>query len=144
MPQAFNWPAVRLTGRVLLRQPSLALPHVEVSTIADLNFKALRALGCRGVVFDKDNTLTAPYADGVEPSLAAALDDARDAFDGRLAVLSNSAGTHDAHPKPQPQPQPSTLTPPCFTPRQVRPTILAVWRPIASSVPSACRCCAAP
>ena len=95
MPQSFNWPAIRVTGRVLLRQPSLALPHLEVPTIADIDFKGLRALGCRGVVFDKDNTLTAPYVDTLEPSLGTALDDARAAFDGRVAVLSNSAGTPD-------------------------------------------------
>ena len=95
MPQYFNWPAVRVTGRVLLRQPSLALPHLEVRTIADLDFRRLRGLGCSGVVFDKDNTLTAPYADALEPSLAEALAEAREAFDGKVAVLSNSAGTPD-------------------------------------------------
>ena len=95
MPQSFNWPAIRVTARVLLRQPSLALPHLEVGTIADVDFRGLRALGCRGVVFDKDNTLTAPYVDTLEPSLRAALDEARTAFDGKVAVLSNSAGTPD-------------------------------------------------
>ena len=95
MPQSVNWPAIRTTARVLLRQPALALPHVEVRTIADLDFKGLRRAGCCGVVFDKDNTLTAPYVDTIEPSLAAALSEAREAFDGRVAVLSNSAGTPD-------------------------------------------------
>ena len=95
MPQSFNWPAIRVTGRVLFKQPALALPHVEVNNIADLDFRKLKSLGCRGVVFDKDNTLTAPYIDEVEPSLADALNEARDAFGGNVAVLSNSAGTPD-------------------------------------------------
>ena len=123
MVQAWNWPAVRVTARVLFRQPALALPHVEVQTIGDLNFRKLRAAGCEGIVFDKDNTLTCakkvsnicnnlhllcrkhpiscallhrrPYVDTLDPSLTEALAEAREAFDGRVAVLSNSAGTPD-------------------------------------------------
>jgi phosphatidylglycerophosphatase GEP4 len=95
MPQSFNWNAIRTSARVLLRQPSLAVPHIEVRTVADLDFAALRRTGCHAVVFDKDNTLTAPYADALEPSLTDALAEAREAFDGRVAVLSNSAGTPD-------------------------------------------------
>ncbi|CAM9529326.1 unnamed protein product, partial [Choristocarpus tenellus] len=34
-------------------QPSLAVPHLSLPHIGDLDFAALRALGCRGVVFDK-------------------------------------------------------------------------------------------
>ncbi len=95
MPQSWNWPAVRTTARVLLRQPSLAVPHVEVADIRQLDFRRLRAAGCEAVVFDKDNTLTVPYSDEIEPTLASALRECRDAFDGRVAVLSNSAGTPD-------------------------------------------------
>ena len=95
MVQSFNWPAVRTTVRVLLRQPGLALPHVEVADISQLDFRRLRAAGCQAIIFDKDNTLTAPYVDEIEPSLAAALSECREAFDDRVAVLSNSAGTPD-------------------------------------------------
>ena len=95
MVQSLNWAAIRASAR-LLRQPSLAVPHVEVATIRDLNFAKLRDAGCTGVVFDKDNTLTEPYVDTLEPSLADALRSCRDAFgDERIAVLSNSAGTPD-------------------------------------------------
>ena len=95
MPQSWNWPAVRMTVRVLLRQPSLAVPHVEVADIRQLDFRRLRAAGCEAVIFDKDNTLTVPYSDAIEPMLVAALRECREAFDGRVAVLSNSAGTPD-------------------------------------------------
>ena len=61
MVQSINWPAIRLVPRVLFRQPALALPHMEVSSVADLDFRCLRAAGCAGVIFDKDNTLTDPY-----------------------------------------------------------------------------------
>ena len=89
MVQAWNWPAIRTTARVLLK-PSLAMPHVEVTDIRQVDFMRLRASGCEGVVFDKDNTITAPYADFVAPHLLEALHECRDAFDGRVAVLSNS------------------------------------------------------
>jgi phosphatidylglycerophosphatase GEP4 len=95
MVQSFNWPAIRLTARILVGKPALALPHIEVKTIRDINFHKLRAAGFEGVVFDKDNTLTEPYVDTLEPSLAEALREAREAFDGKVAVLSNSAGTPD-------------------------------------------------
>lgn len=95
MPQSWNWPAVRTTARVLLRQPSLAMPHVEVADIRDLDFRRMRAAGCKAIIFDKDNTLTAPYQDELAPSLSSALRECREAFDGRIAVLSNSAGTPD-------------------------------------------------
>eukprot|EP00966_Prymnesium_polylepis_P142984 3300502-Prymnesium_polylepis.1 len=96
MVQSFNWPAIVTTVRVVLRQPSLALPHLKVRDIRDIDFDGLRAAGCTGVVFDKDNTLTLPYADDVDPRLASALRDCRTAFGSdRVAVLSNSAGTPD-------------------------------------------------
>ena len=97
MVQSINWPAIRVTARVIFGgRAALALPHLEVSTIADLDFHKLRSIGCRGLVFDKDNTLTEPYADEVAPALTDALSQARDAFgDERVAVLSNSAGTPD-------------------------------------------------
>ena len=96
MPQSFNWPAIATTVRVVFRQPSLALPHLKVRDIRDVDFNGLRAAGCTGVVFDKDNTLTLPYADDVDPRLAAALRDCCSAFGpSRVAVLSNSAGTPD-------------------------------------------------
>jgi phosphatidylglycerophosphatase GEP4 len=95
MVQSFNWPAIRATMHVLLRRPALAMPHIEVADIRGLDFSQLVEAGCQGVVFDKDNTLTYPYADDVAPEIAGALRECYDIFDGRVAVLSNSAGTLD-------------------------------------------------
>lgn len=96
MVQSINWPAIRTSCRVLCGGASLAVPHLDVRDIRDLDFHQLRASGCEGVIFDKDNTLTAPYADEVEPRLAEALRECCAAFgDDRVAVLSNSAGTPD-------------------------------------------------
>jgi phosphatidylglycerophosphatase GEP4 len=72
------------------------LPHATVRDLCALDFPRLRRAGFVGVVLDKDNTLTAPYTDDVEPSLAPALEAALDAFGPKgVVVLSNSAGTPD-------------------------------------------------
>jgi hypothetical protein len=96
MVQSLNLAAIRTTVRVILREPALALPHAHVRDISELDFAKLRAAGCRGVVFDKDNTLTAPYSNEVYPRLAGALRSCVEAFGAeQVAVLSNSAGTPD-------------------------------------------------
>ena len=120
MVQSLNLAAIRTTVRVIFREPALALPHAHVRDISELDFAKLRAAGCRGVVFDKDNTLTAPYSNEVYPRLAGALRSCVEAFGAdRVAVLSNSAGTPDdpggvaadalqavePHLSPQPQPR---------------------------------------
>ena len=119
MVQSLNLAAIRTTVRVIFREPALALPHAHVRDISELDFAKLRAAGCRGVVFDKDNTLTAPYSNEVYPRLAGALRSCVEAFGAdRVVVLSNSAGTPDdpggvaadtlqavePHLSPQPQP----------------------------------------
>ena len=96
MVQSVNLAAVRTTARVILREPALALPHQRVRDISELDFAELREAGCHGVIFDKDNTLTAPYSDEVHPRLAGSLRRCVETFGAeRVAVLSNSAGTPD-------------------------------------------------
>ncbi|BAF06430.2 Os01g0796500 [Oryza sativa Japonica Group] len=90
--QRFNPAGVAAVAAVAASEPRLALPHVSVQDIRWLDWGELRRAGFRGVVFDKDNTLTAPYAPGLWPPLAAAFDQCRAAFPpGSLAVYSNSA-----------------------------------------------------
>lgn len=63
----------------------------------DLSYQALRDhCGIRAVIFDKDNTLTAPYENSLHPRAKFGLQSALDTF-GRenVAILSNSAGTND-------------------------------------------------
>ena len=70
----------------------LLLPHLDISSIAVLNWKAAVASGFRGVVFDKDNTLTLPYELQAQKSIVASLQQCVDAFKGNVVVFSNSAG----------------------------------------------------
>lgn len=52
------------------------------------------------VCFDKDNTLTLPYDDHVNPLVQNALDECIRTFgDTNVAVLSNSAGSSDDAPE---------------------------------------------
>eukprot|EP00047_Mylnosiga_fluctuans_P000739 m.201073 g.201073 ORF g.201073 m.201073 type:complete len:202 (-) comp10103_c0_seq11:299-904(-) len=92
--QWLNTAAVRLAGG-LVRRPSLAVPHIAVQDIRQLDFPALHARGIRAVIFDKDNTLTAPYRDHVFAPLAPAYAACTAAFPDRVFVVSNSAGSTD-------------------------------------------------
>ncbi len=63
----------------------------------DVNYHALREqCGIKAVIFDKDNTLTAPYENSLHPRARSGLASALQIF-GRdnVAILSNSAGTDD-------------------------------------------------
>lgn len=97
--QRFNPAGVAAVAAVAASKPRLALPHVSVQDIRWLDWAELRRAGFRGVVFDKDNTLTAPYAPALWPPLAAAFDQCRATFPpGALAIYSNSAGLTEYDP----------------------------------------------
>jgi len=65
--------------------------------LSELNYTALKEYcGIKAVVFDKDNTLTAPYALETHPKAALGLQNALTIFGpSKVAILSNSAGTAD-------------------------------------------------
>ena len=91
--QSLNVAAIRALGKVA-RRPSLMVPHVRVRSVADIPYADLKARGFKALVFDKDATLTLPYADNAPPSSRVAIEAARAAFgDGRVVILSNSIGT---------------------------------------------------
>ncbi|MCO5555504.1 hypothetical protein L7F22_009049 [Adiantum nelumboides] len=92
--QMLNPAGIASAAHVVLREPQIALPHVEVSDICSIDWNALRLSGFKGVVLDKDNTITAPYVQSIWPSLASSLNDCKKAFEGRVALLSNSAGLY--------------------------------------------------
>ncbi|CAI5712284.1 unnamed protein product [Hyaloperonospora brassicae] len=82
--------------RVLTRCPHLLLPHVSVHDVTQVPFQTLRDRGFRGVIFDKDNTLTAPHQAEVARHLASSLAECRRVFgDARVVIFSNSAGSVD-------------------------------------------------
>lgn len=71
--------------------------HLQYPTdIRNVNFKALKAAGIEAIVFDKDNTVTAPYVDTVHPPFERAWVGCKNVFGtNRMLIVSNSAGTPD-------------------------------------------------
>ncbi|XP_078171646.1 haloacid dehalogenase (HAD) superfamily protein [Carex rostrata] len=96
--QRFNPAGILFTGSVALREPCLFLPHLSVRDMRSLDWAALRQVGFRGVVLDKDNTLTEPYSRSLWPPLADSLRECVEAFPGQVAVFSNSAGLTEYDP----------------------------------------------
>jgi len=96
MVQSINTKAL-LTLASVARRPYLASPHIHVATISDVNYQSMRDhCGIKAVIFDKDNTLTAPYANEIHVRAALGLKNALDVFGhDNVAILSNSAGTKD-------------------------------------------------
>lgn len=82
------------------RQPSLGLPHLEVQDLRAVNWGALKKAGFKAAIFDKDNTLTLPYALELQPGPAEALKGCQEAFGRRnVALFSNSAGLEQFDPE---------------------------------------------
>ncbi|GAC96259.1 hypothetical protein PHSY_003839 [Pseudozyma hubeiensis SY62] len=77
-------------------RPSLVVPHVQVPDIRHLDWESLHANGVRYLVFDKDNCLTAPHSDVLEPSITDAWQQCQRVF-GRenILIVSNSSGSSD-------------------------------------------------
>jgi phosphatidylglycerophosphatase GEP4 len=96
MVQSINTKAL-LTLASVVRRPFLAAPHIHVPTISDVNYQSMRDhCGIKAVIFDKDNTLTAPYATEIHERAALGIKNALDVFGhDNVAILSNSAGTRD-------------------------------------------------
>ncbi|CAA7394346.1 unnamed protein product [Spirodela intermedia] len=98
--QRLNMAGLAFFCRVLSAEEGrrLALPQVCVPDIRWIDWRALERLGFRGVVFDKDNTLTSPYSLFLWPPITASLGHCMQAFPGRVAIYSNSAGLSQYDP----------------------------------------------
>ncbi|ETW01985.1 HAD phosphatase, family IIIA, variant 2 [Aphanomyces invadans] len=81
------------------RSPKLLVPHLSVKDLNDIPFAQLHAMGFKGIVFDKDNTLTVPHAYEIVPHIQDALRNSQRIFGmDRVVVFSNSAGSSDDLP----------------------------------------------
>lgn len=93
--QSINLPALKQVGAALFK-PGLLIPSIELRSINDLDLDALYTHGARVIVFDKDNTLSIPFQDTLEGSLVDKMKLLRASpFRGKMAILSNSAGSCD-------------------------------------------------
>lgn len=80
----------------VIRNPRLSLPQLKVSSICEVPFRQLHEDGFEWLVYDKDNTLTLPYADCVHESVREAFEASLEVFGrDKVIVFSNSAGSAD-------------------------------------------------
>jgi phosphatidylglycerophosphatase GEP4 len=70
MVQSWNTAGITRVAHSLLHRLHDFVPHIRVAGIWHVDFALLRALGFRGVVIDKDNTLTLPYQATLHPQAA--------------------------------------------------------------------------
>lgn len=96
MVQSLNIKALTTLASVV-RRPYLISPHIHVDSISEIDFASMRdKCGIRAIIFDKDNTITAPYDLSIHPRASAGLKNALETFGSdHVAILSNSAGTKD-------------------------------------------------
>lgn len=90
--QRINLEGIVSSVSVLARDRHLALPHVSVPDISYIDWDDLRSKGFRAVVFDKDNTITAPYSLRLWGPLGSSMERCKSVFGDDIAVFSNSAG----------------------------------------------------
>ncbi|OVA18936.1 Mitochondrial PGP phosphatase [Macleaya cordata] len=90
--QRLNFEGIGSFVAVVVKDRHLALPHLTVQDIRLIDWAEMKRRGFRGVVFDKDNTLTVPYSLSLWPPLSSSLEQCRSVFGDNVVVFSNSAG----------------------------------------------------
>ncbi|KAI4319711.1 hypothetical protein MLD38_033280 [Melastoma candidum] len=96
--QRVNLEGIVCSAGVFFRNPQLALPHVMVRDVGHVDWGELKRRGFKGVVFDKDNTITAPYSLKLWPPIAPSIERCKSVFGQNIAVFSNSAGLVEYDP----------------------------------------------
>ncbi|KAL6570832.1 hypothetical protein OROGR_000382 [Orobanche gracilis] len=89
--QRINVEGVASSIGILSKDRHLAIPHVTVPDIRHINWAELKNRGFEGVVFDKDNTITAPYSLCLWAPLGSSVEQCKSSFHNNIAVFSNSA-----------------------------------------------------
>ncbi|CAG8775885.1 21111_t:CDS:2 [Cetraspora pellucida] len=95
MVQSLNFNAIFGIFSVF-KKPQLAVPHIIIDDIRDIKFDLLKRKGIKALAFDKDNTLTTPYASEIYPPFKNAWQECKKQFGSEnIIIISNSAGTAD-------------------------------------------------
>lgn len=90
--QRINLEGIGCVFGILSKDKHLAIPHVSVPDIRYIDWVELKKRGFKGVVFDKDNTLTVPYSLSLWAPLRSSVEQCKSLFGDNVAVFSNSAG----------------------------------------------------
>ena len=97
--QSVNAAGIKLFIKSTLTDRALAMPQVACRDASEVDWAHLKALGFKGVIFDKDNTLTTPYAMEINDRVRRSLESCKEAFgEKNVAVYSNSAGLYQYDP----------------------------------------------
>ncbi|KAK4776821.1 hypothetical protein SAY86_005509 [Trapa natans] len=91
--QRFNWGGIVCSVAVFTGDRHIALPHISVPEIRFIDWEELHRRGFKGVVFDKGNTIIAPYCLTLWGPIAPSIEQqCKSVFGSNIAVFSNSAG----------------------------------------------------
>uniref|UniRef100_A0A9I9D8R2 Haloacid dehalogenase superfamily protein n=1 Tax=Cucumis melo TaxID=3656 RepID=A0A9I9D8R2_CUCME len=93
--QRLNIEGIVSSAAVITKDRHLALPHVVVPDVRYIDWVELQRRGFKGVVFDKDNTITAPYSLTIWAPFKSSLEQCKTVFGHNVAVFSNSAGLYE-------------------------------------------------
>eukprot|EP00878_Enallax_costatus_P008614 GHUV01009007.1.p1 GENE.GHUV01009007.1~~GHUV01009007.1.p1 ORF type:complete len:309 (+),score=74.14 GHUV01009007.1:88-1014(+) len=78
---------------------SLALPHISVPDISWIDWQTIQAAGFKVCIFDKDNTISEPFALTVPAKLLPSFQQCQQVFGSNVVLYSNSAGLYQYDPK---------------------------------------------
>ena len=98
MPQWFNPGAIKLTAEILLgiKSRGLLRPRMRAQSIGEIDYEKLVSQeNIRAIIFDKDNTLTLPYALKLDTATQKALRKCTAAGITIQYIVSNHAGSPD-------------------------------------------------
>ncbi|XP_031101741.1 uncharacterized protein LOC116005625 [Ipomoea triloba] len=96
--QRINVEGIASSLEIFRKDKHLIIPHVSVPDIRYIDWGELKRRGFQGVVFDKDNTITAAYSLGLWPPLESSIQHCKALFGNNIAVFSNSAGLYEYDP----------------------------------------------
>lgn len=94
--QRINVEGIVSSVGMFMNDQHLALAHVAVPDIRYIDWTELHRRGFKGVVFDKDNTITVPYSLTLWGPLRPSVEQCKAVFGNNIAVFSNSAGNFGA------------------------------------------------
>ncbi|KAK8796928.1 hypothetical protein WA538_000152, partial [Blastocystis sp. DL] len=98
MVQSWNSSGVRGFLKILCsrKERQKLLPILSFPSVADIPFSALKRCGAKAVIFDKDNTLTAPYSFSMDKQTEETVRRCQRLFGyDNVVIFSNSAGSDD-------------------------------------------------
>ncbi|GAB2228491.1 hypothetical protein Droror1_Dr00022612 [Drosera rotundifolia] len=97
--QRLNLEGIICTAKVMARDQNLALPQARAEDIRWIDWAELHRRGFKGVVFDKDNTITAPYVSSLWPPFKPSIQRCKSVFgQENVAIFSNSTGLFQFDP----------------------------------------------